>query len=123
MINIEIETDAVKKYLDKAIRQFKPKIAKQVYYTVVLRTPVRTGRARFSWDISSGNFKDAPPEGQYGYPSMPVVPITDADIHIYNPLDYITELNEGNSKQAPAMFVELSVWDVIFRNRTTTGRT
>lgn len=121
MVDISIETDSVKKFLDAAVRKYKPNIAKEVYFVVVARTPVDTGRARAAWDISEGSFKSPLPEGAYPYPSMPTIPKTDNDLYIYNPQDYIQDLNEGNSAQAPSLYIDLAVWDVVFRNRKSTS--
>jgi hypothetical protein len=92
--------------------------------TVVLATPVDTGRARANWQIGI----NGPTNGvKYPSPASPGSPESGAiealqeaaskipafngegTIHITNNLPYIKRLNEGYSKQAPAAFVEIAV--------------
>jgi hypothetical protein len=96
------------------------KCALAVDATVVLATPVDTGRARANWQVelnapAIGTTTRLSPSGaesiaaartkiaQYkgGTPK--------AAIHITNNLPYIGKLNDGYSKQAPAGFVEKAV--------------
>lgn len=99
--------------------------------TVVMATPVDTGRARSNWVVSLGEPVDvirrpyAPlPEGQdpskIGETGNAQGAINQAKatiaghkggqtICITNNLPYIEPLNEGHSSQAPAMFVEEAV--------------
>lgn len=101
------------------------KVALTVHSTVVLATPVDTGRARGSWLVEIGR----PAEGTTDLPegfganasisraraklagndgkSSTLMP--QRDVHITNNLPYITPLNEGHSKQAPIGFVEEAV--------------
>jgi len=99
--------------------------------TVVLATPVDTGRARSNWLVSLGN-----PVEQVIDPYQPLPKGTNPDkvgetgnargaieqgkqvitsrqpeqtVFITNNVDYIGYLNEGSSAQAPAMFVEAAV--------------
>lgn len=90
--------------------------------TVVLATPVDTGRARANWQATLGapavGTVDSAPgkrasvgaatsrNGQViaGYKGGP-----DAAIFLTNNLPYIVPLNNGHSKQAPAGFVERAV--------------
>lgn len=90
--------------------------------TVVLATPVDTGRARANWQASlgqpaSGTVNVAPgkrasagaataqAEGVIaGYKGGP-----SSAIFLTNNLPYIVPLNNGHSKQAPAGFVERAV--------------
>jgi len=88
--------------------------------TVVLATPVDTGRARGNWQVTLDNpavtvtdqlspsgresveqGKSAIAQYKGGRP--------EAAIHITNNLPYIGKLNEGHSAQAPAGFVEKAI--------------
>lgn len=108
------------------------KVALAVDSTVVLATPVDTGQARSNWVVDVG---DAPNESDPSPPYSPgkggstaqanstaaidqgktaiarYVGGRGESIWIENNLDYINELNEGKSDQAPAGFVEEAVLD------------
>jgi hypothetical protein len=95
------------------------KAAMAIDSTVVMATPVDTGRARANWIASlnvpveaatdeadkSGGKAMAQAAGVIaGYDRD-----KDAEIHITNNLPYIGSLNEGSSFQAPANFVQTAV--------------
>lgn len=106
----------------KAVRA----VALAVDQTVVIATPVDTGRARSNWQVQVGA---APTDVREAY--VPGVGATTGGqnaqaaieqgkmaisaaspglaIHITNNLSYIGKLNEGHSAQAPAGFVEEAV--------------
>ena len=85
--------------------------------TVVLSTPVDTGRARANWRVGlnravetatentdrSGSATISENEAQIQRRSL------DEDIYISNNVDYIGELNMGSSAQAPEGFIESAV--------------
>lgn len=92
--------------------------------SVVLATPVDTGRARANWQVEIGT----PADGVIGDPTNPKetfdvsgqTAISEgqkvinsyqggSSINITNNLAYIGRLNSGWSKQAPAGFVERSI--------------
>ena len=85
--------------------------------TVVLATPVDTGRARANWQASIGapetdklDIED--PSGQETIDkNNDVINSRERgqDIYLSNNLDYIGPLNEGHSAQAPAGFVEEAI--------------
>lgn len=94
--------------------------------TVVLATPVDTGRARSNWIATIGTPTDQIREAYFpGKEKSTAGPNAQAaidqakaaitgytagkEIHITNNLDYIGSLNSGSSAQAPAAFVELAV--------------
>lgn len=102
------------------------KVALAVHQTVVLATPVDTGRARSNWIVqlsspyrqtitayspgekgstSGANAQSAINQGQSTISQRE----KGQDIYISNNLDYITRLNQGWSAQAPAGFVEQAV--------------
>lgn len=94
--------------------------------TVVLATPVDTGRARSNWRVSaeknSGVF-EAFAEGKAGSTAgentqqalddgaavIDGLPPDTHTLYISNNLPYIQPLNDGSSAQAPAGFVEQAV--------------
>lgn len=102
------------------------KVALAVDSTIVLATPVDTGQARSNWQVTldqaaSGTIPPYSP-GKGGSTAQDNTQeaidqgkrVIDArtyghDIHITNNLDYIDELNNGKSAQAPAGFVEEAV--------------
>lgn len=102
------------------------KVALAVDATVVLATPVDTGRARSNWQVEIGKAADgtidpyAPGEGgnTAGVNAQAAMDQARAkiaqvqhgqEVHITNNLDYIQRLNDGWSAQAPAGFVEEAV--------------
>jgi hypothetical protein len=102
------------------------RVAVAVDSTVVLETPVDTGRARSNWQVDINNDpKDSfepffPGEagstgGQNAQAAIDegkqqIDTYNSGDtIHIVNNLGYIGELNDGSSAQAPAGFVEEAV--------------
>jgi hypothetical protein len=105
------------------------KVALAIDQTLVLGTPVDTGRARANWQVTIG----APATGEAGFAitntktavsganaaAATQFAITAAIkatsgfaggvIYITNNLPYIIPLNEGHSKQAPAGFVQTAI--------------
>jgi hypothetical protein len=88
-----------------------------VNQTIVLATPVDTGRARGNWVASLGgpvtSILDT--EDKSGQETISRNNSTigrskpHGDIWLSNNLPYISRLNEGSSSQAPAMFVEQAI--------------
>jgi hypothetical protein len=95
------------------------KAALAIDATVVLATPVDTGRARGNWQVELDNAKEGTvePQDRSGQAAINqgkgVIAQyngdTSKEIHITNNLPYIGKLNEGHSAQAPAAFVEKAV--------------
>lgn len=94
------------------------KTAKVINQTVVLATPVDTGRARSNWLVSIDSPRNETIETLGKDPSAAinegntVIETYTKDnkaIYISNNLPYIGRLNEGYSAQAPAAFVEQAV--------------
>lgn len=102
------------------------KVALAVDASVVLATPVDTGRARSNWIVNLGtassgvieprnpglggstagpNARDAIEQGK----AVVATYKAGQEIHITNNLDYIKKLNEGSSAQAPDGFIEEAV--------------
>jgi hypothetical protein len=84
----------------------------EFFKQVINITPVKTGRARYGWYITVGEpSKEVPDEGKYKMPDVTThskfTQFTVKDkLYITNNVPYITNLNNGSSKQAPARFVE-----------------
>lgn len=100
---------------DKLVR----KVAMAIDRTVVMATPVDTGRARANW-IAALNTPhlstttNVSPSGSEPMEQAAGVIAgydgdKDAEIHITNNLPYIGPLNNGSSAQAPANFVQIAV--------------
>ncbi len=108
-----------------AVAEASRGLARDVLEGVVLRTPVRTGRARANWQVGLAR----PPEG--------VLEATDRDgrttvargaaviararpfgtIWIANNLPYIGVLEHGSSKQAPRGIVAATLASLVARRR------
>jgi hypothetical protein len=106
------------------------KCALAVDATVVLATPVDTGRARSNWQVElnapaegareayspgkgrsteGANTRAAIEQGKQVIATYNKGSSRDRSIHITNNLPYIGKLNDGHSAQAPAGFVEKAV--------------
>lgn len=103
------------------------RVAFDTFGRIVMKTPVDTGRARVSWNITIGTpDPSVAPEGQH--PAMNRVSaeakagaalatltergVLDVPILISNNLPYILELENGHSTQAPEGMVALSIEEV-----------
>jgi hypothetical protein len=116
-LGLEVETNA-----HKVVKR----TALAVDQTVVIATPVDTGRARANWQVQVGaapsrvidayvpgtgastgaqNAQAAIEQGKIAISAA----APGLAIHITNNLPYIGKLNEGHSAQAPAGFVEEAV--------------
>jgi len=81
------------------------------------RTPVRTGRAKYSWVISDTYSADIVPEGDYlsaiqrysGSDFKFEIDSVTGVVYIYNNLEYISFLEAGGSKQAPSGMIAISM--------------
>lgn len=102
------------------------RVALAVDATVVMSTPVDTGRARSNWQVEVAGMPDsaipAYSEGKGGstagentraaleQANVAVAAYAgEGSIHITNNLPYIGRLNDGSSAQAPSGFVQLAV--------------
>lgn len=87
---------------------------------VKLATPVDTGAARNSWFIGyNENYYDEAKGQPNPQSNINVLQPKDKPQRIFvtNGVEYIKDLNEGNSKQAPQKFIE-SVFEENFENVT-----
>lgn len=109
------------RFVDKAkgnVRIVVRKTAIELFRRVVLRTPVRTGRARGNWQVSIGTaaareIDRADTSGQLVMAEIErVVNGWDGDkvaIYISNNLVYIERLEDGSSRQAPNGMVKATL--------------
>tara|TARA_R110000803_G_scaffold70656_1_gene133612 strand:- start:240 stop:602 length:363 start_codon:yes stop_codon:yes gene_type:complete len=88
------------------------KISLDAYSRVTVKTPVDTGRARANWNIGAGSpdlstTTDTSSE-------LPNVKKGDGEraIYITNNLDYISELEDGSSKQSPNGMVAVTMLEL-----------
>lgn len=93
-------------------------LAGLISQTVILATPVDTGRARGNWFASistpklKASFIATDPSGQArisGNSAIISQRGKNQPIFITNNLPYIQALNQGHSAQAPAAFVEIAI--------------
>ena len=91
------------------------RVIHDIHNRVTMRTPVDTGRARASWQITTGapsNFVPAP--GTYGPPPPPATPpmsIKDT-VYITNNIPYIEYLENGTSDQSPTGMVAITLAEI-----------
>ena len=96
-------------------------IAVDLFKRIVRNTPVDTGRARGSWTMAVNQadrtvLPPAPKGTVYPAPKTPGLTVKSGDtIWISNNLPYITSLEDGHSKKAPAGMVALSIEEVKLR--------
>jgi hypothetical protein len=81
------------------------KLALDFYSEVVEQTPVKTGRARASWNIGIGQPDDSiPPPGNYAPPAPPITDLSTIDgtreVFVTSTIPYMVRLEEGHSPKA-----------------------
>ncbi len=97
------------------------KTAILINQAVVLATPVDTGRARANWQASIGTPIIEPTDDEDISGNSTIAHNNGAigrrgpgqTVFISNNVEYIGDLNDGSSSQAPANFVELAVQEAI----------
>lgn len=116
LLNLNIET---------VVRQ----IAVDALRRVVLRTPVDTGRARSSWDLTVDTYSTrvAPetglPPGEHGGQGVSFDPMAHnaagiaaingrQKVYVVSNVEYIEALENGHSKQAPAGMVRVTLAEI-----------
>ena len=114
-----LRMDAVAKTFESNVQDMLIKVALTVHSTVVLGTPIDTGRARGSWLVEIGKpasgTADSPADfgfvaaSEKARAKLAAYKRNMGSIHITNNLPYIGPLNDGHSTQAPAGFVEDAV--------------
>lgn len=106
------------KLLTERNRKLVLKYARALRIGLATATPYRTGRARAGWNLSAKvpDLSEKGPDyntsraasARAGNVRLEGYRVGD-DLHITNRVFYITLLNGGSSKQAPALFVETTI--------------
>lgn len=108
--------DDVAEQLDLAVEVVARKLTLDAWGKLTKRTPVDTGRARASWQVSVSEPYAGPPlaPGTYSPPSTPSVAEIDGttSIFITSVLAYMEALEDGHSKQAPNGMVRITVAEI-----------
>lgn len=114
--------------LGVSIAEAQQKMAADLWSKITYRTPVDTGRARASWNLAQGApDPSVPPEAKKGEriptPPMPSVAAIDGTktVYVTSNVHYITHLENGTSKQAPAGMVDISVAEVLAETQLALG--
>lgn len=111
-LNTALGADKVENIMLGRMEKLMKMASIEFFRQVIISTPVDTGRARYGWYITvNAPSTKTPPEGNYAVPDINnhsnVGTFTVKDkLYITNNVPYITALNNGSSKQAPARFVE-----------------
>jgi len=91
-------------------------IVLELWTRIIKRTPVDTGRARSSWDVTVGAPSKKPPPlpffKSYPAPDSPDLPskgLGKKPVFITTNLGYVTYLETGASKQAAGGMVRISI--------------
>lgn len=118
------------KIQDEALGTVK-KIVVAAYENIVERTPVKTGRAKASWQFSTSAPSDyVPPPGNYKGEINAIVQKTVAEIFRANPdmwyissnLEYIEALEAGWSDLAPQGMVALALQEMKHQMNSALGK-
>lgn len=113
----ERDIRAVNKGLVQGVERSIAEMALSVFSSVVISTPVDTGRARGNWQPSirepitseiSGTDKSGQPTISKARSNFGRFEVGQT-IFISNNVPYIERLNEGHSSQAPAGFVQKAI--------------
>ena len=107
----------LKSFSDKALKntdRVRRAAIIEILNGVVSNTPVDTGRARGNWQTTvnapaSGDIKNVRAPSAVDAEARANMGELKDTVFITNNLPYISKLNEGSSKQAPARFVETEV--------------
>lgn len=114
---------AFAKKLEVDVTLVRKKVTFDVFERIVSRTPVSTGRARMSWNVTD-ELPDLQPEPEvasdpesakaFALGKLARLQFTQpySTNYIANGLPYIMRLEHGHSKQAPAGMVRLAISEV-----------
>ena len=86
-------------------------MARELLQAVREETPVDTGEAQRGWYVTDEQPLDITSPG-FGAPIVPIPSSffrSETQLYLVNPVEYIAELNQGSSSQAPARFIEATV--------------
>ena len=107
-------------YVNGSVEKVIRKACIDLYRIVVERTPVDTGRAKSNWQMSTIS-TDYTRDSKDGFSANEIKSIVEAEINdfsfdiyddqviIYNNLEYISNLENGSSQQAPVGMVSVSI--------------
>lgn len=98
-----MNTQILVKTMEKDIAKAMKSISLKVLASVVKKTPVDTGMAKNSWNLSEGKIDTSLNNKVRDEISGK------KDIYLTNSVDYIMKLENGYSKQAPKGMVALTV--------------
>ncbi|HCY86594.1 MAG TPA: hypothetical protein DHV36_15780 [Desulfobacteraceae bacterium] len=111
---------ALADYVDGSVEKVIRKACIDLYRAIVERTPVDTGRAKANWMISTSD-RDLTIDHDDGFSFAEINALIDEEamgfsfelhddvVIITNNLEYISELENGTSKQAPRGMVSVSL--------------
>lgn len=89
------------------------KVALDAYSRVTRKTPVDTGRARANWNVGTGRPDLSTTKvGESSPPPSLKKGDGEAAIYITNNLDYISDLEDGSSKQSPNGMVSITMLEL-----------
>lgn len=117
MKNKRFELDVTKfaKQTEINLETVVKRVSFDVYNKAKQNTPVDTGRARGSWNISE-EYADLSslPQGQYPSGTSNAVGNISGkeEVHVSNNVEYIDVLDQGSSRQAPQGIVDITVAQV-----------
>ena len=93
------------------IQQQNQKYFEQLMRSLWNYTPVRSGKARASWTLTTDPSSVSElADGFYGYPSMPKIPKTDV-VYLINKTSYIWYLDQGTIYAPPLFIVDRATHD------------
>lgn len=127
--NLDVAIAKFAKRIDLSIGLVVERLTLDLFNRITERTPVDTGRARQSWQVGVGSINTTVPasrgkstganRGASSPPENPVatfpgdITIDGTEVvYITSSLPYIESLENGNSTQAPAGMVRLSIAEV-----------
>lgn len=106
------------KRIEKAKGKFElfvKKLAVDIDASLVLKSPVDTGRFRANWVVGNGSVNSMTKESFQAANNAPVInslKVNGQTIYITNSLPYANRLEYGYSKQAPAGMVRITLVEV-----------
>lgn len=107
--------DEVAEQLDIAVETVAKKLAFDTWIGLVEKTPVDLGRAQSSWNLGIGDSDLSVPDEAVTYPTQPDFSLIDgtSSIFITSSLDYMEELENGHSDQAPYGMVAITAAEIM----------
>lgn len=106
------------KRIEKAKGKFElfvKKLSVDIDASLVLKSPVDTGRFRANWVVGNGSVNTMTKDSFQAANNAPVInslKVNGQTIYITNSLPYANRLEYGYSKQAPAGFVRITLAEV-----------